>query len=171
MSTSLVLTVIGDDRPGIVEALARTVAEHGGNWVESRMARLGGKFAGILRVDVPPDKRDALMHACQGLGTQGLRVQVESSDRAPSSPPKAVRLELIGQDRPGIVRDVSRALALRGVNVERLQTECVSAPMSGESMFKASAELVLPAGVSVDALREGLEKIANELMVDVTLDG
>lgn len=170
MSTSLVLTVIGDDRPGLVETIARTVTDHGGNWLESRMSRLGGKFAGILLVDIVADKRDGLVSALQSLGTHGLRVVAEVSDTHASRDLKPVRLELLGQDRPGIVRDVSRALAQRGVNVERLNTECVSAPMSGELLFKATAELLLPAGTTVADLREGLETIANELMVDITLD-
>jgi glycine cleavage system regulatory protein len=170
MSTSLVLTVIGDDRPGLVETIARTVADHGGNWVESRMSRLGGKFAGILLVEIVAEKRDALIQALQSLSTHGLRVLAEASEKHSAREFKPVRLELLGQDRPGIVRDVSRALAQRGVNVERLTTECVSAPMSGEVLFKATAELLLPAGTTLDALREGLESIANELMVDITLD-
>jgi len=170
MFTSLVLTVIGDDRPGIVEALARTVADLDGNWIESRMSRLGGKFAGILLIDVPPERRDALTQALHALGTQGLHVHVEASDPHTQLSSKPLRLELLGQDRPGIVREVSRALAQRGVNVERLQTECMSAPMSGELLFKATAELVLPSGVTLENLREGLETIANELMVDITLD-
>jgi glycine cleavage system regulatory protein len=170
MSTSLVLTAIGDDRPGLVEAIARTVAEHGGNWVESRMSRLGGKFAGILLVDVGTDHRDALVRALQGLSHQGLRVQVEPSTKHTPPSTKPVRLELLGQDRPGIVRDVSRALSQRGVNVERLNTECISAPMSGEMLFKASAELQLPAGVKLAELRASLETIANELMVDIVLE-
>ncbi len=171
MSTSLVLTAIGDDRPGLVEAISRTVADHGGNWVESRMSRLGGKFAGILLVDIHADRRDALTNALQQLSTQGLRVQVEASAKHEARPAKPVKLELIGQDRPGIVRDVSRALSQRGVNVERLSTECLSAPMSGEILFKATAELLLPAGVTLGDLREGLETIANELMVDISLEG
>lgn len=170
MSTSLVLTVIGDDRPGLVETLARTVADHGGNWVESRMSRLAGKFAGILLVDVATERREPLIHSLQALSTHGLRVVAEPSEKHGSLVRKPVRLELLGQDRPGIVRDVSRALAQRGVNVERLNTECVSAPMSGEVLFKATAELLLPAGTTVADLREGLETIANELMVDITLD-
>lgn len=170
MSTSLVLTVMGDDRPGLVEAIARTIAEHSGNWVESRMSRLGGKFAGILLVDVATDRRDALVHALQILSTQGLRVVAEPSEKHAARELKPIRLELLGQDRPGIVRDVSRALAQRGVNVERLNTECISAPMSGEVLFKATAELLLPVGVSLANLREGLETIANELMVDITLE-
>ena len=53
MQRLLVMTVIGQDRPGLVESVAALVAENGGNWLESRMSRLGGHFAGILRVEVP----------------------------------------------------------------------------------------------------------------------
>ena len=52
MTNFLVLTVISDDKPGVVETLAKTITEHGGNWLECRMSHLAGKFAGILRVSV-----------------------------------------------------------------------------------------------------------------------
>lgn len=170
MTTSLVLTLIGDDRPGLVEAVSLTIASHGANWLESRMARLGGKFAGILLVDAPDELADALSHALQRLDQRGLQVVVErtASGVAPVAG-RQFQLELIGQDRPGIVRDISQALAGRGVNVLELVTDCVSAPMSGEVLFQAWAKLALPADLSEEELRILLEGLANDLMVDVTL--
>lgn len=168
MTSSLVLTVIGPDRPGLVEALAATVASHDANWVESRMVHLAGQFTGVLRVQVSVERADALSEALRRLADQGLRVLVEVSRQeppAPDTPP--IVLELMGQDRPGIVRDISRALASQGVNVEELETECTPAPMSGETLFRARAQLRLPADGSLDALREALEKLAGELMVDL----
>lgn len=172
MASSLVLTVIGPDQPGLVEALSQTVAAHDGSWEASRMARLAGQFAGILEVRVPEDRTAALFKALHGLETRGLRVVVEDATTrdAPEESHRALRLELIGQDRPGIIREVSTALAAAGVNVVELRSGCHSAPMSGEMLFDASALLHLPAGRSVDALREKLEKIAGDLMVDITLD-
>src|SRR3954453_5765545 len=140
MQHSLVMTVIGMDRPGLVESVAEIVAEHGGNWLESRMSRLGGHFAGILRVEVPLEYEAALVSKLKGLSSRGLTV-VAHPDEAIPAVAKARQniLEIVGQDRPGIVRQISRALADYGINVEELHTECGSAAMSGETLFKARA--------------------------------
>jgi glycine cleavage system regulatory protein len=170
VTESLVLTLIGDDRPGLVEALSRVVARYGGNWEQSRMSRLGGKFAGILLISAPEERADELNRALHELATEGLRVVVERSTRpAPSGEERLLALELIGQDRPGIIRQISEALASRGVNVEEIVTGCSSAPMSGEMMFCARARLRVPATTPVDELRRALEALASDLMVDLTL--
>jgi glycine cleavage system regulatory protein len=170
MPTSLVLTVIGPDRPGLVDAIASVIAARDGNWLESRMSRLAGKFAGILRATVPDSQVEALIAALRALEDRGLTIVVERSDPAEDSSAHGLTLEFVGSDRPGIVREISHVLAQRGVNVEELQTECTSAPMSGEMLFRASARLGLPAGVEVEDLRRTLENLAADLMVDVTLD-
>jgi glycine cleavage system regulatory protein len=169
MQVPLVMTVIGKDRPGLVESVASLVAQHGGNWLESRMCRLGGEFAGILRVQVDAGQERALLLALNGLQTQGLSVVVQPDrmERAVSSA-RLAALELVGQDRPGIVRQVSSALARQGVNVEELATECGSAPMSGETLFKARAKLLIPDTCNASELRRELEKIAADLVVDLT---
>ena len=170
MQVPLVMTVIGKDRTGLVESLARLVAEHGGNWLESRMCRLGGEFAGILRIHVPAENRAALLKSLEDLKREGLSV-VASADESSSAAAiggKLIRLELVGHDRPGIVREITRALASQRVNVEELSSECVSAAMSGELLFKARVSLHIPAGCDLTALRRELEKIAAELMVDIS---
>ena len=169
MQRLLVMTVIGADRPGLVESVAGLVAEHGGNWLESSMSRLGGQFAGILRVEVPSERERALMSALEGLATRGLHVVVHPDQPLPI--PEASRLsmlEVVGHDRPGIVRQISHTLASEGVNVEELQTERSSAAMSGESLFKARAKLSIPPSVDVAQLRGKLEKIAEDLIVDIS---
>jgi glycine cleavage system regulatory protein len=171
MQLSLVLTVIGKDRPGLVESVARAVAEHGGNWLESRMCRLGGEFAGILRVQVDEERVNAMSAALRALQSEGLNIVAqEDHSGAASAEPKCVALELVGQDRPGIVREISHVLARHGVNVEELSSECSSAPMTGEKLFKAVARLEIPASCKQASLREDLEKIANDLMVDISLE-
>lgn len=164
------MTIIGKDRTGLVESVARLVADHGGNWLESRMCRLGGEFAGILRVSVPAERQAALESALRGLEAKGLTV-VPRPDRPDwgGPRPRTVALHLIGHDRPGIVREVSSALAGQRVNVEELATECVSAPMTGETLFEAHASLSIPEGCDLDALRRALEQIAADLVVDVSL--
>ena len=170
MQRTLVMTVIGPDRTGLVDSIAGLVTEHGGNWLESRMSRLGGHFAGILRVEVPQENEPSLVAALQRLESRGLTVVVHPDE------PKAARqsarlsvLEIVGQDRPGIVRQISSALARHGVNVEELTTECASAPMSGETLFKARAHLFVPPACDLGVLRRELEAIAADLVVDVSL--
>jgi glycine cleavage system regulatory protein len=170
MQASLVLTIIGADRTGLVQSIAKTVAAYEGNWVESRMARLAGHFAGILCVTVAQERAAALQDALLRLKTQGLDVMVEVGHiQPPPADTRLLELEVIGQDRPGIVREIAQALAQRGVNVEELATECYSAPMSGETLFKATAELRAPASLPLEQLRSALEQIANEMMVEINL--
>lgn len=171
MRSQLVLTLIGRDRPGLVEALAAQIAKHGGNWEESRMAHLAGKFAGILRVSLPADAASSLTQALTALEREGLRVMVEGAE--PSSAEtdaQRLRLDLIGNDREGIVRDISQALARRKVNVDELHTSCEDAPMGGGQLFRASALLRVPGDVAVEELRTTLESLADDLMVELSLD-
>ncbi len=169
MTTSLVLTLIGADRPGLVEFVAQIVAGQGGNWLESRMARLGGQFAGIVRVEVATAQEPALRAALATLETHGLKVVVtqDRAGAAAASRGRAVTLELVGQDRPGIVHQVTHVLASHRVNVEDLRTECAEAPMAGGTLFRAEAELLVPALADMAAIRGDLEKIAADLMVDL----
>jgi glycine cleavage system regulatory protein len=166
---NLVLTLIGPDRPGLVESLAKRVTDHGGNWLESRMAHLAGQFAGILRIEVPPDRVDALHAALAELEAEGLRVVAESGARPADDDLRAMELELLGQDHPGIVRKVAEVLLGHGVNIEELVTDNVSAPMAGGLLFSAKARLHVPAGTDTDRLRRDLETIADDLMVDLRL--
>ena len=128
---SLVMTLIGKDRPGLVASLSAIIDRHGGNWEESRMVELEGEFAGLLHVQVPGDRAGELTAALRRL--EGLAVTVA---RAPESPPpggdsRAMTLEIIGQDHPGIVHQLAEAIARRGVNIEELTSELRSAPMAG----------------------------------------
>ena len=168
MKVSIVLTLIGPDRPGLVELLAQTVSSHGGNWLESRMSRMAGQFAGILRVEVLEAQSEALQRALSALVSENLRVVVESSTGSVSSEKEhRLSLELVGTDRPGIVREISQALSRRGVNVDELHTECSTAPMSNEPLFRATAKLRVPPSLSIPDLRSHLEEISGDLIVDL----
>ncbi len=169
MGTSLVVTIIGNDRPGIVERLSEVVLAAGANWEESRMAQLAGKFAGILHINVTPANAVTLTSDLRAMSSDGLTIVVESSGTPADGASRTVRLELVGNDHPGIVRDISRVLAQYQVNIEELETGVSGAPMSGERLFRARAQLRLPAAVSTESLRERLEALAGELMVDLTL--
>ncbi len=169
--TSLVLTILATDHPGLVDSLAGIVAEHGGNWVESRMAHLAGQFAGILRVEVEPARAAALTAAIKNLTATGLESMVcADPTTATSKTGTTAQLDVVGLDQPGIVRRISQVLAAKGVNVEELATECTAAPNTGQSLFHATAQLRLPQGLEMEALRVALEQVAADLMVDLTLE-
>ena len=172
MPTSLVLTVLGEDRPGLVESLASIIAAYDGNWLESRMAQLAGQFAGILRTSVPDANAASLINALQGLAVHGLQVVVaRSSTDEPAQNFRWLTLDLVGNDHLGIIRDLARTLAQRGINIEELKTECTSAPMTGGILFKATARLRVPLDVAVTELQVTLEQLAHDLMVNITLEG
>lgn len=167
MTTNLVLTVIGDDKPGLVEALSQAIANNSGNWLESSMSQLAGKFAGILRVSVADAEADKLIAALQSLSPDlNLLIERAAAD-GPGESFLTVTLNLVANDRPGIIREISRALAGLSVNVEKLSTRCVSAPMSGETLFKAEALLQVPADLDLQRLQLELEHLADDLIVEI----
>ncbi len=172
MARALVLTVIGEDRPGLVEALAEVISQHEGSWDESRMARLAGHFAGVVQIHLPEARADQLIAALPALSERGLSASVVDSDWSLANVDHrdSIRLELIGQDRPGIVREISSALAALGVSVQDLRTVVESAPMSGERLFRAQAELAPPAEVEVERIRDALEQLADDMMVDIIFE-
>ncbi|MBM7062262.1 glycine cleavage system protein R [Pseudomonas sp. UL073] len=165
----LVITVIAQDQPGLVERIARCIAEHGGNWLESRMSRMAGQFAGILKISVPAESYDELVDGLQALNEQGIRVLLAESGIDPSCTWKPIHLDLVGNDRPGIVRDITRLLSEHGINIESLTTEVVPAPMSSEPLFHAEAVLAVPLTLSLDLLQNRLETLADDLMVELNL--
>jgi glycine cleavage system regulatory protein len=170
MKTSLVMTITADDKPGLVDTIASLVKEHDGNWLESRMCHLNGRFAGILRVELPDEKQSGFMKAAQKLESQGWTIVIHSTNASEANASgKETVLELIGQDRPGIVREISHILAKHKVNIEELSTETQSAPMSGDLLFHARAKIRIPSNCSNQELRQALEKIAADLMVDLTM--
>ena len=167
---SFVLTVLGDDRPGLVDSLSGVSTRHDGNWERSQMARLGGKFAGVVQVSVPTASAAALTAALAALGEDGvLDVRVDAAGTEPVANGDRFVLSLVGTDRPGLVHSVSAALAEMGASIEELDTATSDAPMSGGPLFEATAAVVLPSGVSIDAVRDRLEALADRLMVDIDL--
>lgn len=169
--TPLVLTLLGDDRAGLVNAVAAAVAQHGGNWERSQMAELAGKFAGIVLVTIPAERVDEFTQALQPLsGLLDVTVQRAGGGDVADDGRQHLTLDLLGTDRPGIVNDISAVLAAHDVNIESLATATREAPMAGGLLFEATAELELRAGTDLEALRSALEELANELMVDLDLD-
>jgi len=169
-TTSLVVSIVGADRRGIVSLLADRAERFGANWAASRMTRLAGEFAVTVHFEVPRENADALATALRGLASSGLQVVIARSDGAsvPTSL-RVVELELVGEDRLGIVSKLTKMLAERDISIENIHTEIVRSGMSGKQTFKIEAHLLVPAALSVDALQRELGTLAREMMVDIAL--
>ena len=169
----LVLTVLGDDRPGLVQAVSAPVEEAGGSWQRSQLTRLAGKFAGVVLVSVPEDRVADVERAWAALADHGLEVRSEpayASAAAETSEPRGtMSLHLLGDDRPGIVAEISAVLADHGVGIDEIETDVREAPMAGGMLFEVDTSLSLPEGADIDGLVAALEDVAGELMVDLTL--
>ncbi len=172
MSKTLVLTVIGNDRPGLMKSLSDTVSEHDGNWLASHMANLAGQFAGIVQVEIPISNAEAMLADLKKLEAVGLKTTATEAE-AGSVPQSAKRLSLrlLGQDQPGIVKDITSLLAGRGVSVEEFESHTSDAAMGGGSLFHATATLSLPDQLEAGELEALLEDLSQSLMVDIELEG
>jgi len=169
MNESLVMTVLGKDRPGLVSSLADTIASHGGNWLESRMAKLVGQFAGIIRIECAADAVDALIKDLQNPNSLGLTIFVVSEEAASPPARRTLEVDVVGNDRPGIVRELSAAIAKAGGNIEELTTGLESAPMSGHPMFRAHGVISIPEDADTAALISIIGNLGGDLTVDVSI--
>ncbi|WP_096667427.1 formyltransferase family protein [Polaromonas sp. AET17H-212] len=169
-TTSLVVSIVGGDRQGIVSSLAERAQRFGANWAASRMTRLAGEFAGMIHFEVPRENADALAAALRGLESSGLQVVVARSNGANVPPSlRVVELELVGEDRVGIVSNLTKMLAGRGISIENIHTDIVRSGVSGKQTFKVEAHLLVPAALSIEALRHEVGTLASEMMVDIAL--
>lgn len=167
---SVILNVSGSDRPGLTEALAAAVLSAGGNWLESHLSRLGGLYVGSVLVELPDGREGDLRAAVKAVDAQGLEVRLTPADEAPAAADgEALSFSLVGQDRPGIVRQVTSALSALGVNIETFDTRLSDEPYTGGRLFHMDAQLRLPPGRRAGEVQAALEAISGEIMVDVSL--
>lgn len=167
--TTLILTVAGADRPGLVSAVADVVDAHGGNWENSRLAELAGTFAGVIEISVA-EERVGDLRAALGALEGMLTITVHAGAGAPESDvEQRVSLTVLGNDRPGIVREISGVLSAHALSIESMTTETRDAAMAGGRLFESSVTATVPASADLDALRAALERLATEIQVDITL--
>ena len=171
MSSFFIISIMADDRPGLVETLSSIISEHQGNWLESRLTHLAGKFAGIVHLQVSKSHVQALQQALEALQQQGWVINIEQSQvqEIATNIPTQMQLNIVGNDRPGIVKEISQVLSTLQVNVLDLATHFESAAMSAEALFKTQARVQLPKQLDEDELRDKLENLSNDLMVEVKL--
>lgn len=170
-----ILSVVGSDRPGLTSALAGAVLGAGGNWLESHLSQLGGLYVGSVLVALAPERLEALREAVGRVDAEGLTVRIVPAREGAAAAPgggsggQALQLDLVGQDRPGIVNEVTAALGGLGANIETFRTWVVAGPHSGAPMFHMAATLALPPGLAAEAVQGALEDISAEILVDISL--
>ncbi len=170
MAQDMILTLICDDKPGVVETLSHVINDHTGNWLESRLSHLAGKFAGIIRIQLADINHKAqLLNALEAL--EGFNINItDVASNTNTAECKTLHFNLVGNDRPGIIRELSQAFAKHHINVDELHTGCSSMPWSGEPMFTAQGTLTVPPAANLDQLQDELDEISDELGVDINLD-
>lgn len=167
MKQTLIMTILGADRSGLVRSIAAIVAAHHANWQESRMARMAGQFAGILRVDCPAEHVEALASALRQLAGEGIQIHL-TQEPVPSSEDRHIwHIDVVGNDRAGIVHELTQAIAHCGGNVEELITGLESAAMSGHPLFRATGKVSLSVHGGEVALREAIENLSDDLSVEI----
>jgi len=174
VETSYIVTFVGDDRPGLVEQLSSVIESNQGSWLESRLSQLGGKFAGLILVTLPTASGATLESELKALSASGLSVRVTPSSKlehtAHGTSSRGITLTIIGPDRLGIVREISRALAARQINVIEMDSDVSSAPMSAEMIFRSRIDAEIPEHFDLDELQDSLDDIANNMTLEIDLE-
>ena len=176
MQTSFIVTFIGDDRPGLVEKLSAVIEKNQGNWHDSKLSQLGGKFAGLILVSLPADGGPSLQADLGTLAASGISVRVTAMETTAAvqstapAPGRDITLTVIGPDRRGIVREISAALAQRQINVLEMDTDIHSAPMSAEMIFNARIAARVPEKTNMDDLHTSLDEIADTMTLEIDLE-
>ncbi len=166
----LIITLLSEDKPGIVNRIADVISQHQGNWLESRMSQLAGKFAGILKISIDQAQKQALVTALTALENTGIQLLIDHvSEDHPTPTGMSFSFELVGADRIGIINEISQAFSDKGMNIDEMETECSSMPWSGEPLFQASGLLSAPADINTDQLLQQLDTIEESLGIDITL--
>jgi len=168
MTASLVLTICAHDRPGVMNRISNIIVDNGGNWLESRMARLGGQFAGIVRIQCSEQHLDKLTDALMALAAEAISVQIHNQGDLSDHPySRCLQLDIFGNDRPGIVSQLTQAICHAGANIEELNTTIESAPMAGHPIFHASGTVCLPDTTDEQTLIDAVEDLSDDLNVEI----
>lgn len=163
----VVITLIGPDKIGIVQSISSAVADNEANWLNSSMANLAGQFAGILEIEVAPNQREALLKSLNAI--EDCSVQSQTAVAVATLKDRQITLELLGQDHPGIIHEITRELASQQLSIEELKTSTENAPMSGGTLFRANAILNVPEELSLDIVEDRLQDLSQRLSVDVNI--
>lgn len=167
MNQQLVFTIIAQDKPGIVTTIADIVNQHGANWLDSRMSQLAGEFAGIVHIEIPLENRQDLENAFSALESTGMSITLRQADEIVQSESKFIEIEVFGNDRSGIVAEITKLFSEKDISIVEFDTDITDAPQSGGMLFHADAVISVSKGTNLDDLQDKLQDLADELTLDI----
>jgi glycine cleavage system regulatory protein len=164
----MIFTLVGQDKPGLISDLARTVYEMDGNWLGSNLSHMAGHFAGFVQVDLPEEKHAALTECF--LRHPDLKIHLLPGTIDNNTDLQTAQIEIMGNDKTGIVQELTQVLSQFDLNIIKFNSSLESAPNWGGTLFKAKAIISVAADFDLFVLRDALEAVANDLMVDIDME-
>lgn len=172
MNKSLVISALGNDKPGIVNELSKAILDQGGNISESRMTVLGGEFAMMLLVTGNNECIDNIISKLEETGQNLNLTLIAKETQSQESNDKRLpyQITVVSMDHPGIVHNISDFLSNRDLNIEEIETKTYPAAHTGTPMFSLDMTISVPADSSVRSLRDEFIIFCDDLNLDASLE-
>ena len=172
MNKSLVISALGNDKPGIVNELSKTILAQDGNIAESRMTVLGGEFAMMLLVTGTQESIDNILSKLEETGEKLNLTLIAKDTQTQAHEQKRLpyQLKVVSMDHPGIVHNISDFLNNRDLNIEEVETQTYPAAHTGTPMFSLDMTISIPADSSVRNLRDEFINFCDDLNLDASLE-
>jgi glycine cleavage system regulatory protein len=164
----LVLTVIGQDKKGLVNQLSKICLENEANWMGSNLSYLSGYFAGVIELTVSDQNLEKLVSALESMDE--LKITIHHCEHTLAEENQQIELVITGNDRKGIVQELTSVINHKGANIISFVSKHQSAPNWGGDLFNAIAKVSLPKDMDANVVIEALEHIATDIIVDVELE-
>lgn len=164
---NVVITFVGRDKPGLVDQLAKLIVAHQGNWLGSSMSHLAGQFAGIIEVELPELELAKFSLEIASIDDLTITIQQGHNTASAIEAEELLNISIVCNDRTGIIQEITQALHAVDANIEQLGSQLESAANSGQILFRANIVVVLPQHSSIEQLQESIEKIGDDVMVDI----
>ncbi|MBK8973576.1 MAG: glycine cleavage system protein R [Hahellaceae bacterium] len=167
----LVVSALGEDRPGIVNELAKCCADYQCNIVDSRMTLLGGEFAIVMMLSGPWDAIAKLESALPQVARKlDLLMHIKQTSQRGVARTITYSVNVVSMDHPGIVHEIANFFSLRRINIEDLQTSTYCAPHTGTQMFNLTMTINLPTDTHLATLREDFMIFCDDRNLDAMIE-
>ncbi len=172
MQEYLVISAIGEDKPGIINALSKEATRNQCNILDTRMTVLGGEFALLMMISGQPaaieSAAGALSAAADKLGLTTILKRTQPRKASTSSRP--YRVEVVAIDHPGIVTEIAGFFSSRDMNIEEMETGAYAAAHTGTPMFSLEMTVNIPGTVAVAGLKDAFIAFCDERNLDATIE-
>lgn len=160
---SVILKLIGPDKPGIVSDISGLITNNGANIEESRMIRLGSEFCIMILISISENNFNVLKKELENLSE--MKFDYSKTSKISSKEQPNYFIDLYGADNEGIVNKVSDILSKNNVNILELNTDTHNAPISGTTLFHMQAKIK----VEENQLEE-MKKLLDDISINIGLD-